>query len=164
MDQPIETAGWSNEAPGWGFGPEESAAEPNHNSKQSKVKQRSHNNSNRNIGKKQRGKNDDKNKYLKMETNNHQGSSRRNQNRRKRKSKSPRQQSNRRSSTKSSQRPQTLNYRISKAMKATSKKQANSKGLMMGPYDPSFTVRIEPPARPSKKKNKRNYYRKNKGR
>ena len=184
-EQSADAGDWSNEAPGWGFEPEEEdivtvQMQDNHHNRNAKVKQQKsrgggagsgsskENNfaSTRHSGRKQRGKNvgDDKNKYLNMEsTVNH--SSKKSQSKRRQKSKSQQEQSSRKTSSKSSQRtPLSLNYRISKTKKASSSKQATMKGLMMGPHDPSLTVRLEPPSRLGKKKGKRNYYRKNKGR
>jgi hypothetical protein len=166
---------WSNDASGWMFEVEEEEEEivrvqvqPNHNRN---VKAKQHKSrgggsgSARNSGRKQRGKNvsDDKNKYLNMESNvNH--SSKKSQSKRRQKSRNQEQQNSRKSSSKSSQRPPSLNYRISKSKKGSSTKQATMKGLILGPHDPRLTVRLEPPSHLSKKKSKRNYYRKNKGR
>jgi len=168
---------WSNDASGWIFEAQEEEEEEeivrvqvqqNHNrnarAKQHKSRGGS-SGSGRSSGRKQRGKNvaDDKNKYLNMESNvNH--SSKKSQSKRRQKSRNQEQHNSRKSSSKSSQRPPSLNYRISKSKKGSSTKQATMKGLMMGPHDPSLTVRLEPPSHLSKKKSKRNYYRKNRGR
>jgi len=185
LSESADAGDWSNEAPGWGFEQDEEEIvsvqiQDNHSNRNVKVKpQKSRgggagsgsskeNNlaSSRHSGRKHRGKNvgDDKNKYLNMEsTVNH--SSKKSQSKRRQKSKSQQEQSGK-SSSKSSQRTQiSLNYRISKSKKGSSSKQATMKGLMMGPHDPSLTVRLEPPSHHlGKKKGKRNYYRKNKGR
>lgn len=162
---------WSNEAPGWFLEPEEGEIvtvqiQENH-SRNVKVKQQQKSRgggSARSNGRKQRSKNisDDKNKYLNMESNvNHH--SKKSQSKRRQKSKNQEQNSGK--SPSKSQRSQiSLNYRISKTKKAPSTKHATVKGLMMGPHDPTYTVRLEPLSNPSKKKNKRNHYRKNRGR